>query len=131
MSVIAGQVAGKTVAPFVFGGSTDKAVFETWAGKFPVLELPEGCTIILDNASFSEYSDVETIATEKGHSVLWLPTNSPDLNPIEHYWAKLKKAHRWICTEIGWLDGKSVDWAFKYAHALYANAVLIHTDIKE
>jgi len=113
LTAIAAQAAGRTIAPFVFEGSTNRAVFEAWLEGFLVPELREGSTLVLDNASFHRYSDIESIAEKAGHKVLWLPAYSPDLNPIERYWAKLKKAHRNICTRCGWLEGRSVDLAFK------------------
>ena len=51
---------------------------------------------MLDNGSFHRYSGIEDLAKAEGHEVIQLPTYSPDLNPIERYWAKLKKVHREI-----------------------------------
>ena len=45
---------------------------------------------ILDNASFHKASKIEKIAKKNHSEVLYLPPYSPDLNPIEHYWNKLK-----------------------------------------
>ena len=48
-------------------------------------------TLIFDNAAFHKKKGLETIAQENGHHVLFLPPYSPDLNPIEHDFANLKK----------------------------------------
>jgi len=49
---------------------------------------------ILDNASFHKSSEIEKIAKKNHSEVLYLPPYSPDLNPIEHYWHKLKTEAR-------------------------------------
>jgi transposase len=45
---------------------------------------------VLDNASFHHASHAEELAREHGIEMLYLPAYSPDLNPIEHFWAHLK-----------------------------------------
>ena len=44
----------------------------------------------MDNASFHKSEDTRNIIKENGHQLLFLPPYSPDLNPIENYWAILK-----------------------------------------
>ena len=58
----------------------------------PIL-APES-VIILDNASFHKSPKLEIIAKENGHRLLYLPAYSPDFNPIEHWWAKIKNQIR-------------------------------------
>ena len=48
-------------------------------------------TIIWDNASLHKKHVLQASAAEQGHHVLFLPPYSPDLNPIEHDFANLKK----------------------------------------
>ncbi|STZ77207.1 transposase [Bergeriella denitrificans] len=45
----------------------------------------------MDNATFHKRQDTQDIITQNGHTILWLPPYSPDLNPIEHMWAHIKK----------------------------------------
>ena len=55
-------------------------------------ELKPGTTIILDNASVHKSPEIMDIARSADCKVLFLPPYSPDLNPIEKFWANLKRA---------------------------------------
>ena len=46
--------------------------------------------IVLDNASFHHSPTTLKLVEEAGFHLLFLPAYSPDLNPIEHFWATLK-----------------------------------------
>ena len=62
----------------------------------PLLAI--GSVIILDNASFHRKKVLRALAQEAGMSIIFLPPYSPDLNPIEKYWAWLKKHLKKIIT---------------------------------
>ena len=51
--------------------------------------------IIFDNAAFHKKKDLEAIATEHGHHILFLPPYSPDFSPIENDFANLKKRRQY------------------------------------
>ena len=53
-------------------------------------KLRPGQVPILDNASFHRSEKSKTLVEEAGCRLLFLPPYSPDLNPIEKYWANLK-----------------------------------------
>jgi transposase len=46
--------------------------------------------VVLDNASFHKSEQTRVLIEKRGARILFLPPYSPDLNPIENYWALLK-----------------------------------------
>lgn len=52
--------------------------------------LTAGQVLILDNASFHKSVESQKLVEEAGCRILFLPPYSPDLNPIEKYWANMK-----------------------------------------
>ena len=93
-SIIAVAQNAKLVAPFVFEGSCNTEVVDTYFEKVLLPTLPKGSVIVLDNASFHQSPSTKKLVANTGCELLFLPTYSPDLNPIEHLWAKLKAALR-------------------------------------
>ena len=55
---------------------------------------------MLDNVSFHKSDEVKQAVESVGATVLFLPTYSPDLNPIEHFWFKIKNAIRKVATSF-------------------------------
>ena len=77
----------------VFQGITDGALFEDYIEQIlhhcrPCPELKS--VLIMDNASFHHSERIEQICRDAGVRLLYLPPYSPDLNPIEEFFAKLK-----------------------------------------
>ena len=93
INVIAGLCHGKHLAVKSYGHTTKSKFFEDWFSNSLLKEVPKGCTIIMDNASFHPKSKLSKLADEAGVNLLFLPTYSPDLNPIEISWANMK---RWL-----------------------------------
>ena len=58
----------------------------------------------MDNAAFHRKGRLECIAKALGHMVIFLPPYSPDLNPIEQYWAAFKKRLQKIMHSVKTLD---------------------------
>lgn len=82
---------GQTMkAPLSFEGYTDTDVFNFWVKDRLVPELKPGQTVILDNASFHKSPITQTLIENAGCHLKYLPTYSPDMNPIENQWAILK-----------------------------------------
>lgn len=89
-SIIAGLNQGKPVAPMMFEGYCNTEVVRTWIEEMLLPELKPGQTLIWDNASFHQSPEFKTLIESAGCTLMYLPTYSPDLNPIEKWWAKLK-----------------------------------------
>ena len=94
VSIVAGKCGVDIIAPLEFEGTADHVLFEHWFEKILLLELAPGHVIIMDNASFHRKAVLQTLAEKAGCSVMFLPPYSPDFNPIENFWAWLKRALR-------------------------------------
>ena len=79
----------------IYEGYTTKEVFKTYLQKMllPVIKN-KNMTIILDNAAFHKGKDIKELIEKSGNKIKYLPPYSPDLNPIEKKWAKIKKLYR-------------------------------------
>ena len=89
-SFIAGKNGSKIIAPMCFYGTCNTAVFNTWIEQMLLPELKHGQVVVLDNASFHKSAKTKELIEQVGCKLLFLPPYSPDLNPIEKYWAHLK-----------------------------------------
>lgn len=79
---------------FYFNGSTDKEVFKTYLQEILLPNLPKNSYLIMDNASFHKGEEIEDIIRSANINLIYLPTYSPDLNPIEKKWAEVKSYYR-------------------------------------
>lgn len=64
--------------------SINSDVFHGWVKEVLLPQLPDNSVIVMDNATFHKRSDIKALIEAAGHTILWLPPYSPDLNPIEH-----------------------------------------------
>jgi transposase len=78
------------VAPCAFDGPINGETFRAFLEQFLTPELREGDIVILDNLPSHKVAGVRTAIENAGASLLYLPSYSPDLNPIEQWFAKLK-----------------------------------------
>ena len=96
-NIIAGLNGKSSIAPFVFYGACNTELFNDWVEVFLIKELKPGQTVILDNASFHKSLRTKELIESVGCNLLFLPPYSPDLNPIEQFWANMK---RWIKSRL-------------------------------
>jgi len=89
-NIVAGKCGNKIFAPLQYQGSTDSQLFEYWFENLFLKEILTGFTIVMDNATFHRKTILTQMAVQAGCTLIFLPPYSPDLNPIEFFWAWLK-----------------------------------------
>lgn len=77
-------------APLVMDGPINGASFRAWVEQMLVPGLRPGDIVVLDNLSAHKVAGIPEAITSAGAHVRYLPPYSPDLNPIEQVFAKLK-----------------------------------------
>jgi len=87
---IAGLREHALVAPWVLDGPMNRAAFEVYVATQLVPELSAGDVVILDNLSSHKSATAAECLKAVGCWFLFLPAYSPDLNPIEMAFSKLK-----------------------------------------
>jgi transposase len=80
----------RLTAPMVTDEPMDGEMFLAYVRKFLCPTLRPGDIVILDNLSSHKVAGVVEAITATGATVLYLPPYSPDLNPIEKFFSKLK-----------------------------------------
>lgn len=71
-------------------GTTDTESFRAYVGQLLVPALHPGDIVVMDNLSPHKSDGTLELITQAGAQVLFLPPYSPDLNPIEMMWSKVK-----------------------------------------
>lgn len=99
-NIIAGYINKKTIAPMVFNGSCNTDVFNAWVEKCLIKELKPGQNVIMDNASFHKSQKTKELIESVGCKLIFLPPYSPDLNPIEKFWANMKRYLKYSITKF-------------------------------
>ena len=100
-------------APWLFDGPIDAESFKTYVEKVLVPTLHPGDIVIMDNLGSHKGKAVRQLIRAAGAKLFFLPKYSPDLNPIEQVFAKLKHLLRKaaarsveaICAAIGQILG--------------------------
>ncbi len=75
-------------------GATDREVFEAYVEKMLAPSLRSGQVVVMDNLSAHKGERVRELVEERGAELFYLPPYSPDLNPIEEAFAKIKSLLR-------------------------------------
>jgi transposase len=87
---IAGLRDNGLVAPCVFRGAINGELFLAYVEQVLAPTLTTGDIVIMDNLSSHKVAGVRQAIEAAGATLLYLPPYSPDLNPIEQAFAKLK-----------------------------------------
>ncbi len=80
----------RITAPCVFDGPINGAAFTAWIEQALAPTLHAGDIVILDNLSSHKVAGIKQAIEARGAKLVYLPPYSPDLNPIEQVFAKLK-----------------------------------------
>lgn len=94
LSIIGALNVQNFLAPFVFEGSCTRDVFELYLTKVLIPLLKPEQTVFLDNASFHKGGKIEKLISAAGAKIYYLPSYSPDFNPIEKCWSPIKSKIR-------------------------------------
>lgn len=83
------RLGGETTC-MVIEGATDSQVFREYIRRVLAPTLQPGDIVVCDNLSAHRDSEAQKLIEAKGAQLLFLPPYSPDLNPIEAMWSKIK-----------------------------------------
>jgi transposase len=89
-TLVAGLRNSGIVAPFVLDGPINRNAFEAYVEKVLAPELRGDDIVVMDNLSSHKGPRIRQMIEAAGASLLYLPPYSPDFNPIENAFAKLK-----------------------------------------
>ena len=89
-TLVAGLRQSGVIAPLVLDGPMTGAAFRAYVEQFLAPELAPGDVVVLDNLAAHTVQGARQALAAAGASLLYLPPYSPDLNPIEQLFAKLK-----------------------------------------
>lgn len=87
---IAGLTCDELIAPWVINGPMDRLMFNAYIETQLAPALEPGTVVILDNLATHKSPEAAQILRERGCWFVFLPAYSPDLNPIEMAFSKLK-----------------------------------------
>ena len=93
-NVMGALLGGVLLTVSLFQTTINTAVFNGWVEQDLLPQLPPQSVVIMDNATFHKSQDMQEMLQKAGHTLLYLPPYSPDLNPIEHKWAQAKAYRR-------------------------------------
>ncbi|HUQ31615.1 MAG TPA: IS630 family transposase [Pyrinomonadaceae bacterium] len=89
-SVIGAMGLRGLVATLAVEGAVDTLCFDAYVERVLAPRLRRGDVVVLDNLTAHRASRIEEVAERRGAQVLWLAPYSPDFNPIEQCWSKIK-----------------------------------------
>lgn len=87
---IAGLAQDGLIAPWVLDGAMNRASFDTYVERVLAPALRPGQIVVADNLSSHKSASATKLLRARGNDLIFLPPYSPDLNPIEMAFSKLK-----------------------------------------
>ncbi len=104
-NVIGALLLGVLLTVSLFKTNVNTEIFTSWVVEDLIPKLPPKNVVIMDNASFHKGQAMKKAIEDAGHTLLYLPPYSPDLNPIEKKWSQAKAIRRRV--------GGSIEGLFK------------------
>jgi transposase len=83
-----------STACMTLDGATDADVFRVYVSEILCPKLRPGDLVVMDNLSSHKNEQTLELIRQRGADVLFLPAYSPDFNPIEKMWSKVKNTLR-------------------------------------
>lgn len=96
-NAIGALLRGSLLTVTLFQSTINTVIFDEWIQQDLIPQLPPSSVVIMDNAAFHKGATMQKALEQAGHTLLYLPPYSPDLNPIEKKWAQakaLRKKHK-------------------------------------
>lgn len=87
---VAGLAHDGLLAPMLIDTPMTGLIFQQWLTDHLIPEMPPGSIVVCDNLSAHKVAGVRQCLEDAGMGLLYLPPYSPDFNPIEQVFAKVK-----------------------------------------
>jgi transposase len=102
-----------TTAAMEIDGATDSPVFRTYVRHILAPTLSAGDVVVLDNLKAHYDSEAIALIEARGAVVKFLPPYSPDFNPIEKMWSKIKNLLRGFAARTQQELSEAISLAFE------------------
>jgi transposase len=96
MTAVAAVRLDGLTAPFTIDSPMDGEIFNAYVERVLVPTLRPGDVVVMDNLAAHKRPRIKRLIEEADATVLYLPPYSPDFNPIEMIWSKVKRLLRTI-----------------------------------
>jgi transposase len=93
-TLVAGITSTRPIAPMILDGPMDTPAFEAYVEHVLVPALPAGAIVVMDNLPPHKAPVISRLLQAAQADLWYLPPYSPDFNPIEQMWAKIKSLLR-------------------------------------
>jgi transposase len=90
MTILSSLRIDGTTEALVFDGALNGDIFEEYLKSCLAPTLKKGDIVVMDNLSSHRREGLKEIIEAKGAKIEYLPPYSPDFNPVENMWSKLK-----------------------------------------
>ena len=120
-TLVAGLSLAGIIAPYIVDGAMTGAIFLAYVQQLLAPALKPGDIVVMDNLSSHKVAGILEAIEAKGARLIYLPPYSPDLNPIEQAFAKIKSFLRKIGARTKEALWRAIGYAielFRYSECL-------------